>query len=1143
MNLIKILSKLETQLDTKLRNSDVVYNSIVPLGILCLIAEAVWLIGPYVIWKDQAILAQPEKRLYIILFVFLAWLLKFLIIDLNTSKSSLPHKDLNIRKKLQALQSRFLGAIKFLDTNSILKQNTAINLSELPWYLLIGPSHAGKTSLLAHADTHFILHKNFQPQDLPHLSPSEHCDWWVTRDASIIDVPGKYLSAYDGINPSTTKNTTHLAAWLFFLKLIKKHRRKKNINGIIIALPAPEIMKLTDQASYQNLLTDLIRRTQEIQQAFRHTIPCQLLITKCDLLPGFAEFFAESPQEETAQAWGVSLPSPKKGEKLADLFTTRFNLLIKNLNQQLLWRMHQERNPMARLNIKDFPLQIERLKEFTTVFIKKISGSSSGLALHGVYLTSAYQSKHIVEESILDPAINFSLHSMQIFKEPPPVSRAYFIKQFFTYGVNYPHSHYAAAFQIKRWKNRCAYLASATTIALAATLLGQDFQKAVQQTYALQKYISDYQSNLNKTQDSTIRLSDSIQLLSILQRETKNNYFHWNLSYFLSFYSTKSQQKANELYQASLRSVLLPEIKNYFEEYLATPINKNADEIYVSLKAYLMLGDASHFNAQYISDALQNILPKSLQENEENSLMEHLKLTLNSSWTPLALNSNAIQIARQYLAALPELKLSYVVLKNMENNNAASEINIEESAGIMPIFSSKEVNPPISNMFTAKSFNQIVSQEIPMAAQEALLGNWVLGSNIKTVQSTALAASLIEQLNNAYLSNYTEVWENFLANIRLAHPNDLSQTNAMITSIISHDSPFLRLLTTVHDNTNFQTIMVLSPKLQQFNLLIEKNNDSQKMLYDIFASLQSLHTYLQSILNAEDEKKAAFDAISSRMLSRGTPDAITQLRIISEKCPPPLKNWLAKITNDSWNYLMQEAGQYLDVSWQNQVLPYYQTDIADRYPFTAKSEQEVSLQKFAQFFGNPGVIMNFYNANLQQFVDASTKDWHWKNIDGQALPFSAETLRQLQLAFNINHTFFPNGDNTFYVKFALQPYEFGKFVKAVQLTINDRPIVDENDSKNTHSIVWQNNNAKMTAIQFMLANQQTIDRYYPGNWGWYKLVNQSFESMLSKKEILINLSLNENAAKYILSTESKNNPFLSLNLQHFHLPQQLIEQA
>ena len=238
---------------------------------------------------------------------------------------------------------------------------------------------------------------------------------------------------------------------------------------------------------------------------------------------------------------------------------------------------------------------------------------------------------------------------------------------------------------------------------------------------------------------------------------------------------------------------------------------------------------------------------------------------------------------------------------------------------------------------------------------------------------------------------------------------------------------------------------------------------------------------------------------------------------------------------------MQTAGQYLDISG-NTSPSLLSPEIVGHYPFNLKSDREISLQKFTAFFGSRGIIPDFYNKYLQRFVDTSTTDWHWKQIDGKSLPFSIETLRQIQYAMRIHHSFFPNDDNKLYVRFSLKPYQFGKMVKAVQVSMNDEQFIDQSDSDNMHFITLQENNKSGKAsIQLMLNDDQIINREFKGNWGWFKLLNQSFESVITKKEMLVNLSMNEHPAKYILSSEGQYNPFLSLNLQLFHLPQQVTD--
>jgi type VI secretion system protein ImpL len=1129
---------------TKLPGNDVYLKLLVAVCLLTLVATAVWVGGPYIAWGDNLPLAPPEKRIYLIIFLFLIWLLKFLVFDLD-APNPFHYKDAQTRIKLQALQKRFRGAVEFLRKTTVSRQGSSLHLNQLPWYLLMGPPNAGKTTLLANSDVNFILQRRFH-QDSPQnshqdLQASDNCDWWVTRDASIIDVPGKYL-APEGHAKNNQKARLYPTLWAFFLRLIKKQRGKNGIDGIIIALPLPEIMKQeSDTKKYQLLMRDLFQRLHDVQKIFPRSVPCYLVITKCDLLSGFSEFFAESGNDELAQAWGVKLPQPKHGEKIHDVFTHQFNSLIKKLNQQLLWRLHQERNPMARPYIKDFPLQVERLKEFAFNFIKKFSVSQAMLSLQGVYLTSALQTKPEDESNVLDNDTDTTQRAVQLFQEPALSSRTYFVKQLITHGFVTVQSTSSPLINTPIWKRRAAYAASISVITGMAIILGKDFEQGIKQAYSIQHNLSDYQLASQQIQDPDEHILQTLNLLNALRESAKNTEFKLDISHLMSFYSNKSHQKANIVYQQALQTILLPEIKNYLEEALKNPVNKNTESLYATLKAYLMLGDSSHFQAEYISNTIRQILPKSMDASLIDGLIIHINLALTSISDAMPLDPNLIQQTRRFLLAIPNYQLAYILLKNINSNNNQSDINLGTETGTTSVLISRTIKNQIPLMFTSKAFSTIISQEAAMAAAEATMGNWILGDNVGVNKSLEMANALADQLRTTYVTNYIEVWESLLANIQLSAPKDLAQADAMIIDLISNDSPLLQLLQTLHDNTYFEPIASSSPKLQSLGLLLEKNNQPENLLYEIFTSLQSLHQYVQSILSADNEKKAAFEAVSKRMLHNGTPDAITQLMLIAEKAPDPVRNWLDHLANDTWRFLIQDASHYLDFTWQNQVSHVYENKIANRYPFNTNTREEVELQSFIDFFGNPGIVTDFYYHYLQPFIDTSSPDWRWKMVNNHKLPFTDETLRQIQQAIRIHRTFFPNADTKLYVQFALQPFKFGKFIKRVKLNINNKQIIDErNGPHSPHLISWPDpNKSQITSIQLTMMNKQTINRHFSGHWGWFKMINESFESIVTKKEIMLNLSMNEQPVNYLLFTAGQYNPFLSLNLRHFHLPQQL----
>src|SRR5579862_2022227 len=156
MSLINIFHRLKTQFHTKYSSHNGYKKLIRPFCILLFIAIIIWIAGPYVTWGEYAFLAQPEKRFYSILFLFLIWQLKILLVDYE-KPISLQYKDSITRKNITELHYRFHGALRFFNKTTASKQGESLALHELPWYLLIGPKHAGKTTLLANADVNYIL--------------------------------------------------------------------------------------------------------------------------------------------------------------------------------------------------------------------------------------------------------------------------------------------------------------------------------------------------------------------------------------------------------------------------------------------------------------------------------------------------------------------------------------------------------------------------------------------------------------------------------------------------------------------------------------------------------------------------------------------------------------------------------------------------------------------------------------------------------------------------------------------------------------------------------------------------------------------------------------------------------------------------
>src|SRR3990167_6911001 len=565
-------------------------------------------------------------------------------------------------------------------------------------------------------------------------------------------------------------------------------------------------------------MKNLMQRLHELQKNFPRPLPVSLVITKCDLLPGFEAFFSESSQNEIMQIWGISLTPTDEKVALTDLFAGRFNGLIKKLNQQLLWRMHQERNPLQRPLIKDFPLQVERLKEFTLSFIKTFQAHRPPfLSLTGVYLTSALQPVADTAKTVLAQS---SQPNKQLLKEPITPSRAYFIRQLISEGLLNEFSLSPHPKTINRFKQPLAYAASFAFIALPAWLLCKVFREGVKHAYAIQATLSDYRQTTLQIENPLERLVKTLALLNTLQQSAAQSNFKIDLSYLLTFYSHQAQQKAGDIYRQTLQTKLLPDIKYLLEEYLENPVNKDDNRLYTSLKAYLMLHEPLQTEAAFVADTLQGILKTPLSDKETAELIFHIRAAFHYPLPYLPSDDALIQQTRQFLASRSTTELGYIILKNNDPHHQLTEINLAPLFGESAALLTHPIDNQVPRMFTAQAFSQIISESIAAVVHELTHPNWVLGEAISKDASPEATLHLLDELRHTYVSHYVAFWERLIANLELMQPDTLAQTDALVANLSSEHSPLLVLLQTLHENTFFEPIASLSPKLQRLNLLI-----------------------------------------------------------------------------------------------------------------------------------------------------------------------------------------------------------------------------------------------------------------------------------------------------------------------------------
>ena len=189
----------------------------------------------------------------------------------------------------------FLRALSFLRG----RLDNLIYKYQLPWYLMVGASASGKSTLLESSGMSL-------PVGMPNfgiMDPHPACRWWFFNRAVVLDIHGSLVI-------EEHKVAADERGWRTILSLLGRYRSKRPLDGIILTISAAELYG-KERLSPENINARAKFLSQKLvaaQHLLGLRLPVYVIITKCDLLPGFQSFCHELPLTQHHNMLGWSVP-------------------------------------------------------------------------------------------------------------------------------------------------------------------------------------------------------------------------------------------------------------------------------------------------------------------------------------------------------------------------------------------------------------------------------------------------------------------------------------------------------------------------------------------------------------------------------------------------------------------------------------------------------------------------------------------------------------------------------------------------------------------------------------------------------------------------------------------------------------------
>ncbi len=118
----------------------------------------------------------------------------------------------------KALAERMKAAMASLRSAKGSRRNYLYNR---PWYVIIGPPGAGKTTAILNSGLRFP----FADQNLKGVGGLRNLDFWFADEAVLVDTAGRYTT-------QDSDRAVDASGWKSFLQLLRKYRPLQPINGV-----------------------------------------------------------------------------------------------------------------------------------------------------------------------------------------------------------------------------------------------------------------------------------------------------------------------------------------------------------------------------------------------------------------------------------------------------------------------------------------------------------------------------------------------------------------------------------------------------------------------------------------------------------------------------------------------------------------------------------------------------------------------------------------------------------------------------------------------------------------------------------------------------------------------------------------------
>ncbi|WP_087500840.1 type VI secretion system membrane subunit TssM [Pseudomonas sp. SID14000] len=1157
---------------------------------------AIWWLGPQWMWREQQPLADVAHRIVASLVLVVVPLLCGLIVlstrfrHLQAERKEAVAVELDRALPFVHAQEKALnqGLARYLDSAGGRRA-----LYRLPWYLVLGDEHSGKSSFVERTDQNFSLTRIDRAQVRGHQVEelAYPVGWWVSNDAVIIDPPGVFIrqeasagSLFENSNApeSSLPSGTPAKLWNHLLEWLLRNRSQRALNGLVLVIDLPALLHGTSE---QRIALAHVLRTRlyEVSSQLGSRLPLYVVLSKFDLLDGFDQLYSKlsASRREKLLGFTFKLDAVDSFDAWLDEYDECYGRLVRELFEQVFDQLDGLGSAPPRARLFSLHAQLVGLRPILLGFLRETLASdrfTTPALVRGVYLSSVVQQGDMLNAFVREAAQPYETKLPLREGKGQGKALVYFIQQAFRRVIYQEAGLAGDNVRVARNKRQLLWMGSGVGI-LAFCVAIATWQRyfdingtKAASVLAKSREYSHHQvdQRLDPTGRNLLEPLDQIRDAVAVFGDYR---MAWpGVAEFGLYQGRTIGPSIDEAYLSLLSKRFLPALASGVIDAM-NAASPGSEQQMATLRVYRMLEDRQNRRPEWVEDWMarqwQQAFPG--QGQLQRNLMQHLKYALAYADTELPQFRQRVAEVQQTLRKVPLPERVYASLKQQAQEQLHTGLDLRHQVGpafdvvYQPASGSRlgDDGVLLAPMLTARGFKEYFEPRSQRFAEMAMIDQWALGERGQLDYSDTDREVLTERLRDLYSIDYIDSWRRALNAFSIADFRDLNHGVAILEQLTGPAAPLHRLLNTVRDNTALSLPAGLDgageaealrpgsskPEMQQalaiqrafsgLGVMLQSAGDKPSYYDETLAAIAAVHDYARAVQDSPDRGKAALQAVHQRFSMTGH-DPISTLQRVATGLPEPVNQQVRKVADQTAQVLNVEALRELERRWDAEVYSFFQQRLAGRYPFVVRAP-DASLDDFEAFFGPKGRLQQFNDQYLKIFLKENLEALR-SGQQGQSL-IRDDVIEQLELADRIRESFFDQRGNLS-VQLSIEPLGLSKNQRTSLLDLDGQLISYTHGPSQITGIVWPNTQGQQvrSSLTLLRQNGNSSSLEYRGPWSMFRLLSRGSLNGRTATSVDLSFRTGDGVMRYRLNAEKAYNPITQETFKGFRLPRGLLQQ-